>query len=193
MCCPLFCFIQLETKENGIDKHKGGLSGVNLGLWQIDETVEEFFDRYPWLIKYNVLLSERYKNEGRKEEFLAVRALLHEMLGDKVGEITHNEVGKPMLKGYHVSVSHTRGFAAMVVSKNREVGVDVEYICDRVKRIASKFMRKDEKAVDVDSLLVHWCAKETVYKLFRNRTCNTRRCVLNLSTSWQTGRARWKT
>lgn len=140
--------------------------GVNLGLWQIDETVEEFFDRYPWLIKYNVLLSERYKNEGRKEEFLAVRALLHEMLGDKVGEITHNEVGKPMLKGYHVSVSHTRGFAAMVVSKNREVGVDVEYICDRVKRIASKFMRKDEKAVDVDSLLVHWCAKETVYKLF---------------------------
>lgn len=54
----------------------------------------------------------------------------------------------------------------MVVSKNREVGVDVEYICDRVKRIASKFMRKDEKAVDVDSLLVHWCAKETVYKLF---------------------------
>lgn len=71
-----------------------------------------------------------------------------------------------MLQDYHVSISHTQGFVALIVSKTKEVGVDVEYISDRVKRIASKFMRKDEKAVDVDSLLVHWCAKETIYKLF---------------------------
>ncbi len=140
--------------------------GVNLGLWQMDEASDEFFDRYPWLEKYRASLPECYKNEGRKKEFLAVRALLYEMLGDGVGELTHNEAGKPMLKGYHVSVSHTRGFAALVVSKTRVVGVDVEYISDRVKRIVSKFMRKDEKASDADSLLVHWCAKETVYKLF---------------------------
>lgn len=103
-----FCFIQLETKENGIDKHKGGLSGVNLGLWQIDETVEEFFDRYPWLIKYNVLLSERYKNEGRKEEFLAVRALLHEMLGDKVGRLLITRLENLCLRAI-MSVSLIRG------------------------------------------------------------------------------------
>ncbi len=140
--------------------------GVNLGLWQMDETVDVFFERYPWLEKYRRQLSERFKNEGRKKEFLAIRALLHEMLGEKVGEITHNAAGKPMLKGYHISLSHTQGFAALIVSKTRDVGVDVEYISDRVNRIASKFMRKDEKATDVDSLLVHWCAKETVYKLF---------------------------
>ncbi len=142
--------------------------GVNLGLWQMDETVDEYFDRYPWLEKHRGQVVP-LKNEGRKKEFLAVRALLHEMLGDGVGEITHNEAGKPMLKGYRVSVSHTQGFAAIIVSKTKEVGVDVEYISDRVKRIASKFMRKDEKASDVDSLLVHWCAKETVYKLFSDQ------------------------
>lgn len=140
--------------------------GVSLGLWQMEETVEQLYDRYSWMEKYRALLSERYKNEGRKKEFLAVRGLLHEMLGEKVGEITHNEAGKPMLQDYHVSISHTQGFVALIVSKTKEVGVDVEYISDRVKRIASKFMRKDEKAVDVDSLLVHWCAKETIYKLF---------------------------
>ena len=27
-------------------------------------------------------------------------------------------------------------------------------------------MREDERADDINSLLIHWCAKETVYKLF---------------------------
>ena len=35
-----------------------------------------------------------------------------------------------------------------------------------MERIASKFLRRDEKAEGLDALLVHWCAKETVYKLF---------------------------
>lgn len=140
--------------------------GVSLGLWQIDESLDEFYALDPQLEKYQVMLAERYKNDGRKKEFLAVRALQHQMLGDKVGEITHNDVGKPLLKGYHISISHTQGFAALIVSRTREVAVDIEYFSDRVKRIASKFMRKDEKAPDVDALLVHWCSKETIYKLF---------------------------
>lgn len=37
---------------------------------------------------------------------------------------------------------------------------------DRVERIASKFLRKDERADSLDAMLVHWCAKETVFKLF---------------------------
>lgn len=44
--------------------------------------------------------------------------------------------------------------------------MDIEYFNDRVERIASKFLRKDEKAEDLDAKLVHWCAKETVFKLF---------------------------
>ncbi len=140
--------------------------GVNLGLWQIEETIDELYAHCPMLVKYKEWVDAHYKNDSRKKEFLAVRALQHEMLGDKVGEITHNEAGKPLLGGFHISISHTQGFAALIVSKKREVAVDIEYYSDRVKRIASKFLRKDEKAADVDSLLVHWCAKETVYKLF---------------------------
>ena len=82
------------------------------------------------------------------------------------GDITHNEAGKPLFRGYHISVSHTKGYAALILSKNQEVAVDIEYFSDRVERIASKFLRKDEKAEDLDAKLVHWCAKETVFKLF---------------------------
>ena len=71
-----------------------------------------------------------------------------------------------MFRGYHISVSHTKGYAALILSRNQEVAVDIEYFSDRVERISSKFLRKDENASDLDSKLVHWCAKETVYKLF---------------------------
>lgn len=148
---------------------------VSLGLWQIDESVDEFYARYPWLERYKEDLSKHFQNDGRKLEFLAVRVLLREMLlvagcseaqVDRIGEITHRPDGKPLLKGYHISVSHTKGFAAVILSKQHEVAVDVEYFSDRVERIASKFLRKDEKPGGLDELLVHWCSKETVFKLF---------------------------
>lgn len=149
--------------------------GVSLGLWQIDEAIDDFYECYPWLKKYQSDLEKRCKNDGRKKEFLAVRALLHEVLLarggseqkiDAMGDIAYNEYGKPLLRGYHISISHTQGYAALIISKKRLVGVDIEYINDRVKRVADKFLRRDEVAGDLDSLLVHWCSKETVYKLF---------------------------
>lgn len=148
--------------------------GVSLGLWQMDESVAELLECYPWANCYQGDLS-RFKSDSRKLEFLSVRILLREMLQmlgcpeaqiQRIGDIGHNSVGKPLLNGYNISVSHTKGYAALILSKASEVAVDIEYYSDRVKRIASKFMRKDEKAIDLDALLVHWCSKETIYKLF---------------------------
>lgn len=148
--------------------------GVSLGLWQIDETVDDFFARYPWLARFKGNL-ESYKSMERKREYLAVRALLRELLKflgmneqqiDALGNIEHNKMGKPLLRGFHISVSHTKGYAAVILSRKKNVAVDIEYYNDRVKKIASKFLRKDEEAPDLDSLLLHWCGKETIYKLF---------------------------
>lgn len=148
--------------------------GVSLGIWEIKESVEEMVEHFPW-IKSLVKETERFKSERRKLEFLAVRELLHEMLlqfgisearACELGRIVYNPLGKPLLKGYHVSISHTQGYAAVILSKKHEVAVDIEYFSNRVEKIAFKFLRQDEKAEGVDSLLVHWCGKETVYKLF---------------------------
>ena len=149
--------------------------GVSLGLWQMDESPEQLFDLYPHLLPYRSSLDDKYKNDGRKLEFLAIRALMYEMLRvngaskgllSHAGDFTHNGQGKPLFRGYHVSISHTKGYAALILSKKSEVAVDIEYMSDRVERIASKFLRKDERADSLDAMLVHWCAKETVFKLF---------------------------
>ena len=149
--------------------------GVRLGLWQMDESPEQLFDLYPHLLPYRSSLDDKYKNDGRKLEFLAIRALMYEMLRvngaskgllSHAGDFTHNGQGKPLFRGYHVSISHTKGYAALILSKKSEVAVDIEYMSDRVERIASKFLRKDERADSLDAKLVHWCAKETVFKLF---------------------------
>lgn len=148
---------------------------VSLGLWQMDESPEQLFDLYPHLLPYRSSLDDKYKNDGRKLEFLAIRALMYEMLRvngaskgllSHAGDFTHNGQGKPLFRGYHVSISHTKGYAALILSKKSEVAVDIEYMSDRVERIASKFLRKDERADSLDAKLVHWCAKETVFKLF---------------------------
>ncbi len=148
---------------------------VSLGLWQLEESVEQLCEQYPHLQVYRSMLEEKYKSDGRKLEFLAIRALMYEMLKvngaskgllSHAGDITHNEAGKPLFRGYHISVTHTKAYAALILSKTKEVAVDIEYFSDRVERIASKFLRKDEEAEGLDSLLVHWCAKETTFKLF---------------------------
>lgn len=172
---------------------------VFLGLWQTTETVDEFFGTYGFLEPYRQHVETSFKNDGRKKEFLAIHALLHEMLAicgkphgarrstalqehSKVSQeqgeasqglpvadapmIGHAASGQPLLRGYHVGVTHTKGYAALMLSKSCDVACDIEHFSDRVERIKSKFLRKDEKADDLDSLLVHWCGKETVYKLF---------------------------
>ncbi|MDY3283633.1 MAG: 4'-phosphopantetheinyl transferase superfamily protein [Prevotella sp.] len=172
---------------------------VFLGLWQTTETVDEFFGTYGFLEPYRQHVETSFKNDGRKKEFLAIHALLHEMLAicgkphgarqskglqdqskasqdqskasqglpvADVPMIGHAASGQPLLRGYHVGVTHTKGYAALMLSKSCDVACDIEHFSDRVERIKSKFLRKDEKADDLDSLLVHWCSKETVYKLF---------------------------
>lgn len=172
---------------------------VFLGLWQTTETVDEFFGTYGFLEPYRQHVETSLKNDGRKKEFLAIHALLHEMLAicgkphgarrskglqeqskglqdqskasqglpvADVPMICHAASGQPLLRGYHVGVTHTKGYAALMLSKSCDVACDIEHFSDRVERIKSKFLRKDEKADDLDSLLVHWCGKETVYKLF---------------------------
>ena len=58
----------------------------------------------------------------------------------------------------------TSAYAAVILSRTSEVAVDIEYISNRVSRIADKFMRPDEDAPSVIDQLINWCAKETLYK-----------------------------
>ena len=103
--------------------------------------------------------------KGRQAEKDGVHCVLTEMLGYEP-LVEHNEDGKPMIEGYHISISHTLGYVAVILSRDYEVGVDIEYVSDRVNRISSRFVRDDEVFADTKDKLIAWCAKETMYKLF---------------------------
>ena len=73
-----------------------------------------------------------------------------------------------------ISISHTRGYAAVAYSTKGSIGLDIEHISDRVERIASRFTTQAEASyIDVHDEdarqmyhLINWSAKETLYKLF---------------------------
>ena len=73
----------------------------------------------------------------------------------------------------HISISHTKGYAAVAYSTAGPIGLDIEHISDRVERIAHRFTSAGEAAY-IDPCeaherqmhhLINWSAKETLYKL----------------------------
>lgn len=138
---------------------------VRLGLWQISENLSDFFTSYPSLLS-NKQMIDGYRADRRKLEVLATRSLVNAMVGEDI-VISHDDNGRPLLSnGFNISISHTCGYVAVIVSRLKKVSVDIEYISERVGRIVSRFLRKDEVAVSLGEQLLCWCAKETVYKLF---------------------------
>lgn len=121
---------------------------TRMGLWRMDESQEE---------------------SPRQRERQAVQLLLTSMMGgDHSFTIDHEPSGKPFLTPLtaNLSISHTRGYAVLLISDDSRVGVDIEYRSNRVERIASRFIRPDEKAGTTDEKLLLWSAKETIYKFF---------------------------
>lgn len=136
---------------------------VLIGFWRIDNT-----ERAQLLSRASAELQESLngiKSEKRQSEIAAVNALSRVMTKDDDAVLMHDKAGRPMLNGYNVSVSHTKGLAAVILSKSRKVAIDVEHYSERVNDVAHVFLRKDEEAGATVPRLLHWCAKETLYKL----------------------------
>ena len=145
--------------------------GEILSIWKMDEPVEDLlslFSEKKDLYRSDV---ERHKSEKRRQEYLSVRALLLDALGHEC-DVFHDEMGKPFLLEEHlcISISHTKGYAAILISPLREVGLDIEQFSDKVFHVRDKFLRAEEQRIidstDRTQLLLCWSAKEAVYKLY---------------------------
>ena len=144
-----------------------------VGIWKVDETIEQLRSMFHQFSIYEESFM-RFSAEKRKQEWLAVRVLLKELCGEEK-KIAYLPSGKPYLEdgSAFVSFSHTSGYVAVALHPSAEVGVDIEQYGTRVQRVASRFIREDEK-VSVESgdeiyaLLLHWSAKETMFKLMKD-------------------------
>lgn len=142
--------------------------GCLLGVWQMDEPYNELCRQ---LTDTDLLrqASEHFHALPRRQEWLSVRLLLRNLLGAGK-EIAYLPSGKPYLAdgSFHISISHTRGYVALLLAST-PAGIDIEQYGTRVRRVSSRFMRADECPIpyqgdDTWSLLLHWSAKEAMFK-----------------------------
>lgn len=141
-----------------------------LSVWKLTETEEELLIMRE-LSEGELSQLSKLKNERRRIEFLASRILLQQLFNQNI-EIEYLPNGKPLLvsPNYHVSLSHSKDFVAVIISQNKEVGVDIEKIRDNMERLKEKFLSEKElKTINTsDNLLLHlfWGAKEAMYKMY---------------------------
>lgn len=140
------------------------------GIWQIEETVGELQALLgPESIYYKI--PENLRTEKRQQEWLSTRLLLRELLGEE-SPVAYHPNGAPYLpeKPYFLSISHTRGYAAVLLHDSPCAGIDIEYRSDRIRKIRDKFLSLEEiLSIDPEHetshLLLYWCAKETLFKM----------------------------
>ncbi|MDR0972713.1 MAG: 4'-phosphopantetheinyl transferase superfamily protein [Prevotellaceae bacterium] len=139
-------------------------------IWQYGESLDELRRMLP----SDYPDTPSATGEARLREWLTVRVLLYRMLGVSA-LVRYAESGRPRIESLDdppcVSISHTRGYAAVAVS-GEEVGIDIEYLHPRVERIADRFLSPAElddvralpAAERALQMLLYWSGKETVYK-----------------------------
>jgi phosphopantetheinyl transferase len=105
--------------------------------------------------------------------FASAREAVCWLIANHVGpyvELHHDADGAPLLRGseLHISVSHSRRFAAIALHPAYRIGVDVEEMRPaQLRRVQSRFISLSEAAqwAATDSqLLAAWTIKEAVYK-----------------------------
>lgn len=140
------------------------------GVWKIEESEADLLACLSDKAMYADGLA-KLKAPHRRIEWLAVRVLLAHLMGCEA-EVAYMPNGRPYLVGnqYSLSISHTKGYVAVLLSSSTSlVGIDIEQTGERVRKVAHKFIGPNEKITlydgsDVWSLLLHWSAKESMFK-----------------------------
>ena len=108
------------------------------------------------------------KSNVLREQFLATRKILALENSDYI--ITYDPDGKPSLNSeFNISISHSHEIAALVLSNNRKIGLDVQLKESKILNIQNKFLNKFEKLnieddPSIDILTMLWTSKESIYK-----------------------------
>ena len=96
-----------------------------------------------------------------------------------------NEHGKPYLTdhSFFISISHTKGYVAVMLASFTPAGIDIEQYAQRVHKVSDRYIRSDEQTEPYQGdmtwgLLLHWSAKEAVFKRMENADADLRKLRL---------------
>ncbi|MEJ7673661.1 MAG: 4'-phosphopantetheinyl transferase superfamily protein [Chitinophagaceae bacterium] len=141
--------------------------GAKIGVWHIAEVENFYLQKVP--------LGRDITHWHKRLQHLAGRYLLQHLYPDFPYHLIEiADTRKPFLPNeeYHFSISHCGDYAAVIISKDHQVGIDIELLTERVERIKHKFLSIEEIAniqhstFNTQHLTLLWCCKEAVFKWY---------------------------
>jgi 4'-phosphopantetheinyl transferase len=153
-------------------------AAFSLGIWRMDEEPDE-------MLKTGIISSKdaervhSFQSSARRKEWICTRLLLAGLMPAMNLSIEYDDKGKPHLRNsisdkevqqFHISVSHTKNYVAVIVSEKYPVAIDIELLHPRIEKIAYKFISDEEmKYLPADNPLQQyyliWSAKECLFKM----------------------------
>ena len=116
-----------------------------IGVWQITED-ETALSTLASAVEEDEKVVRTFKNESRRKQWYACRALLRQMLSFDEVKVDYDMHGRPSLRGFKgdISFSHTQDYAAVILNKVGRAGIDIEKINPRIHRVADRFLQDEE-------------------------------------------------
>src|SRR5436190_1663294 len=112
---------------------------TKIGVWHISESEDFFLEQVP--------VQREITHPHKRLQHLAGRLLLKELFPDFPHELIRiAETRKPFLENeaYHFSISHCGNYAAVIVSSDHRVGVDIEQVSEKIEKVKHKFLSEAE-------------------------------------------------
>ena len=145
-------------KELIINEH------AKAAIWKVEEE-ESFFTAQTGL-------TSDKKNEVKRKEHLAGRFLLKHLMPEfELEKIVISPLGKPYLieEPLHFSITHSFPYIGVAINFEKEIGIDVQTIQERIHRIQYKFLSEQEQLLCEDKtgkITLAWTSKEAAFKRY---------------------------
>lgn len=141
---------------------------TKIGVWHITEP-ETFFLK-------QVILQKNIAHPHKRLQHLAGRYLLLQLYPNfPLSLIQIADSNKPFLNNdaYHFSISHCGNYAAVIISTECRVGVDIEVPQDKIIALQQKFLSDKELTIlstlpynTIKYLTMAWSSKEALFKWY---------------------------
>ncbi len=146
-------------------------SSILVYVWKIEESETQLAEGIR-LTENCQRRMQGMRSELHRRGFLSIRHLMAEA-GYEDADMYYDQSGKPHLNdGKHISITHSNHFTGIIVSDEKEVGIDIEKQRDKILRIAHKFTPIEEykTIANTDALIrkltIVWGCKESLYKIY---------------------------
>lgn len=144
-----------------------------LAVWHIVEQADELYNKLQLNAAEKAFYDSLQSNK-RNMHWLGSRVLLRTLLNTtEYIDCQLDGNNKPYLVNfpYEISISHSNDYAAVIIYKEKAVGVDVEKMSNKIERIAQRFLSNTElEFISINNRIQHlyvcWGIKETLFKLY---------------------------